>query len=291
MRNISSKFTTLRSARAEARLRLPAASLRLLRARKLDKGDALEIARMAGILAAKKTWELLPLCHQLPLTHAEVYYDFARTEVRIETTVETLSGTGVEMEALTAASVAALTLYDLLKPHAGTDLEILNVKLLEKTGGKSDYARRLAPPCSGLLLVSGRSRAETVDRARERLTQLGIRLPAAEKVAADELPARIQKALRQRVAFIATIGGTGIAADDRVVAAVRPLLDKELPGVMEAARSYGQTRTPYALMSGGVAGLIDRTLVVTLPGSSGGADETLTALSAGIVHILEGLRR
>lgn len=291
MRNISSKFTTLRTARAEARLRLPAASLRLLRARKLEKGDALEIARMAGILAAKKTWELLPLCHQLPLTHAEVHYEFARNEVRIETTAETISGTGVEMEALTAASIAALTLYDLLKPHAGTDLEILNVKLLEKTGGKSDYARRLTPACKGLLLVSGRTRAETVARAGERLTGLGIQLGKAENVASDDLPARIQKALRQRVAFIATIGGTGIAKDDRVIGAVRPLLDKELPGVMEAARSYGQARTPYALMSGGIAGLIDRTLVVTLPGSSGGADETLTALSAGIVHILEGLRR
>lgn len=291
MRNISSKFTTLRSARAEARLRLPAASLRLLRARKLDKGDALEIARMAGILAAKKTWELLPLCHQLPLTHAEVYYEFGRNEVRIETAVETISGTGVEMEALTAASVAALTLYDLLKPHAGTDLEILNVRLLEKTGGKTDYARRLTPACKGLLLVSGRTRAETVARAHQRLNGLGIQLGKAENIAPDNLPARIQKALRQRVSFIATIGGTGIAKDDRVIGAVRPLLDKELPGVMEAARGYGQARTPYALMSGGIAGLIDRTLLVTLPGSSGGADETLTALSAGIVHILEGLRR
>lgn len=291
MKNISAKPTTLRTARAEAHLRMPAASMTLLRARKLEKGDALEIARMAGILAAKKTWELLPLCHQLPLTHAEVHYQFSATEVRIETTVETVSGTGVEMEALTAASIAALTLYDLLKPVAGVDLEILNVKLLEKTGGTSGYARRLTPPCGGLLLVCGRTRPATVALVHQRLQALGIKLPTAETVTPDQLPARIARALKKNVAFIATLGGTGIARDDATVAHLRPLLEKELPGVMEAARSYGQTRTPYALISGGVAGLIGRTLVITLPGSSGGASETLTALSSGIVHILEGLRR
>lgn len=291
MRNISAKPNTLRTARAEARLRLPPACLRLLRAKKLEKGDALEIARMAGILAAKKTWELLPLCHQLPLTHAEVHYEFSAGQVRIETTVETVSGTGVEMEALTAASIAALTLYDLLKPVAGTDLEILNVKLLEKTGGKSDYVRSLKPVASGLLLVCGRTRPETVKQVRAGLQALGIRLAAAETVTAEELPARIRLALLRKTDFIATLGGTGIARDDHTVAAVRPLLDKELPGVMEAARGYGQNRTPYALISGGIAGLIGRSLVITLPGSSGGARETLTALGAGIVHILEGLRR
>ena len=291
MKNISAKPSTLRSARAEARLRMPAACMRLLRARRLEKGDALEIARMAGILAAKKTWELLPLCHQLPLTHAEVVYEFSKTEVRIETVVETVSGTGVEMEALTAASIAALTLYDLLKPVAGTDLEILNVKLLQKTGGKSDYTRRLYPAAKGVLLVSGRSRPATVAQVQQRLAALGIRLISTDKVPPAELPAKIAAALRGKVEFIATLGGTGIARDDATVAAVRPLLHKELPGVMEAARSYGQNRTPYALMSAGIAGLIDRSLVITLPGSSGGADETLTALASGIVHILEGLRR
>lgn len=291
MRNISAKPTTLRAARAEARLRLPAASLRLLRARKLEKGDALEIARMAGILAAKKTWELIPLCHQLPLTHAEMSYGFTAGEVRIEAAVETVSGTGVEMEALTAASVAALTLYDLLKPHAGTDLEITSIRLLEKTGGKSDYARRLTPPARGLLLVCGRTRPATVALVHERLQALGIRLPAPEALDADAVPARIRRALAQKTELIATVGGTGIARDDRTVAAVRPLLDKELPGVMEAARGYGQSRTPYALMSGGVAGLAGRTLLITLPGSSGGAAETLSALGPGLVHLLEGLRR
>lgn len=291
MRNISAKPNTLRTARAEARLRLPPACLRLLRAKKLEKGDALEIARMAGILAAKKTWELLPLCHQLPLTHAEVHYEFSAGLVRIETTVETVSGTGVEMEALTAASIAALTLYDLLKPVAGTDLEILNVKLLEKTGGKSDYARALKPACAGALFVCGRSRPATVAKVQQHLQKLGIRLRGVETVAPEDLPVAIRRALKQGATFVATVGGTGIARDDRTVAAVRPLLDKELPGVMEAARGYGQNRTPYALISGGIAGLIGRSLIITLPGSSGGAAETLTALSAGIVHILEGLRR
>jgi cyclic pyranopterin monophosphate synthase len=149
MRNISAKPASLRRASAEARLRMPQRCMQALRQKKLEKGDALEIARMAGILAAKKTWELLPLCHQLPLTHAEITYQFSATVVHVEARVETVAGTGVEMEALTAASIAALTLYDLLKPVAGTDLEILNTKLLEKTGGKSDFPQTLTPPARG----------------------------------------------------------------------------------------------------------------------------------------------
>lgn len=290
MRNISSKPPTLRTAKAETRLRLPKFCIPLLKNRQLEKGDALEIARMAGILAAKKTWELLPLCHQLPLTHAEIHYELGKTEVRIEATVETLSGTGVEMEALTASSLAALTLYDLLKPVAGTDLEILSTKLLEKTGGKTDYARALKPAGTAVLLVTGRTRPATVELVQERLKTLGLRVRTTEKATSAELPARLRHWQKQRISLIATLGGTGIATDDTTVAAVRPMLDKELPGVMEAARSYGQQRTPYALISSGVAGLMGRSLVVTLPGSANGARETLIALSSGLVHLLEGLR-
>jgi cyclic pyranopterin monophosphate synthase len=291
MRNISAKPASLRRASAEARLRMPQRCMQALRQKKLEKGDALEIARMAGILAAKKTWELLPLCHQLPLTHAEITYQFSATVVHVEARVETVAGTGVEMEALTAASIAALTLYDLLKPVAGTDLEILNTKLLEKTGGKSDFPQTLTPLARGLLLVTGRARAATAAAVRERLTALGIRVPRPAAVGIAALPARIRRAQQRGVEFVATVGGTGIARDDRVVAAVRPLLDKELPGVMEAARHHGQQRTPYALISGGIAGLIGQTLIVTLPGSGGGSRESLDAIGPGLVHVLDGLRR
>jgi cyclic pyranopterin phosphate synthase len=139
MKDVTAKSPTLREAAAQSRITMPPDIQVMLRERRLEKGDALEIARVAGIMAAKKTWEIIPFCHPLPITGAEISYTFEEDGVCIEAKVRTLAPTGVEMEALTAASVAALTLYDMLKPHTKA-LEIQYTRLLMKTGGKSgDY--------------------------------------------------------------------------------------------------------------------------------------------------------
>jgi cyclic pyranopterin phosphate synthase len=142
MRDVSEKAVTLRVAVAQAIVTMPQPVLEQLKARTLDKGDALEIARAAAILGAKRTWELLPLCHPLPIERHDLAYEFGDGLVKVTVEVATHARTGVEMEALTAASICALTLYDMLKPHAGTDLAIREVLLLKKTGGKSDFQRR-----------------------------------------------------------------------------------------------------------------------------------------------------
>ena len=298
MRNITAKPETLRTATAAASLEVPASCVTLLRTKKVEKGDALEIARAAGILAAKRTWELLPLCHQLPLTAVEISYELSKTKVGIRVRVETISGTGVEMEALTAASITALTIYDLLKPHAGNDMRINDIRLLEKTGGKSQYARALKPAGRAVILapsdavVSGKKRATAAQTVREGLEKAGFKIVAVEVMpgSAAALDARLRHWLRKSPDLIATVGGTGLYPGDHTVAAVRPLLDKELPGFMEAARAYGQRRTPYSLISAGIAGISGRTLIITFPGSTRGAQETLTALMSGLVHAIEGLR-
>ena len=141
MKDVSEKEITLRVAVAQAIVEMPAPVLAQLKARKLEKGDALEIARAAAILGAKRTWELLPLCHPLPLEKMDLHYEFGEKHVGLYVEVTTHARTGVEMEALTAASIGALTLYDMLKPHAGTDLVIRDVMLLKKTGGKSNFQR------------------------------------------------------------------------------------------------------------------------------------------------------
>jgi len=287
MRNISAKFDSLRSATASATLRMAPEFVELLRDRQVEKGDALEMGRAAGMLAAKRTWELLPLCHQLPLTGIDIRYELGEAEAVITVKVETVSGTGVEMEALTAASITALTIYDLLKPHAGNTMVLSEVRLLEKTGGKSDYARALSPPGRAVLLapmdavVAGKKRATATDAVREGLEKAGFVVTAQELLAGEpiELQARLQHWLAQAPELIVTVGGTGLYPGDCTVDAVRPLLDKELPGFMEAARAYGQRRTPYALLSAGVAGLSGKTLIVTFPGSTRGAKETLRRAS------------
>ena len=106
------------------------------------KGDPLEVARIAGISAAKKTSELIPLCHQLPLTHAGIEFRVRKDGIEITATASTFAKTGVEMEAMTAASVAALTIYDMTKA-LDKEIEIREVHLVEKTGGKSGTFRRM----------------------------------------------------------------------------------------------------------------------------------------------------
>lgn len=139
MKDITSKDDTLREAIAEVYIDMPQELITILQERKAEKGDALELARAAAALAAKKTWDLIPFCHPIPLTHVGVKYEFLEGSVRIITNVRTKSNTGVEMEALTAGSMAALTIYDMLKMYT-QKMTIRGQRLLRKTGGKSgDY--------------------------------------------------------------------------------------------------------------------------------------------------------
>jgi cyclic pyranopterin phosphate synthase len=141
MVDVGDKPETERTATARGEVRMKAETLSLIRQGAMKKGDVLGVARLAGIMAAKKTSELVPLCHPLPLSHIEVELDLKDDlpGVEITATVRTTSRTGVEMEALTAVSVAALTVYDMAKAVEKT-MQITNVRLVEKRGGKSDFA-------------------------------------------------------------------------------------------------------------------------------------------------------
>ncbi|MGH7169427.1 MAG: cyclic pyranopterin monophosphate synthase MoaC [Gemmataceae bacterium] len=142
MVDTSAKAETLREARASGLVRMAAATLALIRDRGLAKGDVLEVARLAGILAAKRTGDLIPLCHPLPITSAAVDFTFAGDDLlRIEATVRVFGRTGVEMEALTAVSVAALTVYDMCK-SVDRVMAIERIRLEEKSGGRSGDFRR-----------------------------------------------------------------------------------------------------------------------------------------------------
>jgi cyclic pyranopterin phosphate synthase len=138
MVDVSAKAPTERRAVASAFVRMSARTLQALR--KNPKGDPLEVARLAGIAAAKRTAELIPLCHPLLLSHIDVDAKLCQNGVEISSTIRTTGPTGVEMEAMTAAAVAALTVYDMCKA-LDKGIEIANVRLLEKTGGKSGAYR------------------------------------------------------------------------------------------------------------------------------------------------------
>jgi cyclic pyranopterin phosphate synthase len=141
MVDVGAKPETAREAIASGDVHLSAAARRAIRTRAVKKGDPLQTARLAGIMAAKRTSEIIPLCHPLPLTHADVDLDARPFGYRITATVRTVGRTGVEMEALAAVTVAALTLYDMLKA-IDRSMVISRIRLLEKRGGKSGEYRR-----------------------------------------------------------------------------------------------------------------------------------------------------
>ncbi len=140
MVDVGDKATTARTATASGKVLLSAKTITFLRSQANPKGDPLEIARIAGIMAAKKTPELIPLCHQINLANADVTAELKDYGIYIEATAKTASQTGVEMEALTAVSVAALTVYDMCKA-VQKDIEITDIRLETKTGGTTDYKR------------------------------------------------------------------------------------------------------------------------------------------------------
>lgn len=295
MKDVGMKPESLRRARASAELLAPPHCIERLRNGDTEKGDPLKTARVAGILAAKRTDELIPLCHPLPIYQADVHFELGDDRVKIVAKVETIAPTGVEMEALTAASIAALTIYDMLKPYCEpAELSIRECRLDEKRGGKSHYRRHLPAPLAAAVLVlsdkvaAGR-KPDTAGRAVETELAAAGFAPIHYAVLPDEPQALLNAIgeLREHHALIATVGGTGIGKRDITVDTLKPLITRELPGLMEAARAFGQRRTPYAALSRGVAGFAGDTLLLTLPGSRGGASESLAAILPSLIHVFE----
>nr|MBP6574817.1 bifunctional molybdenum cofactor biosynthesis protein MoaC/MoaB [Flavobacteriales bacterium] len=289
------KPTTLREATAEATVVVSLAeTIAAVKEKRVPKGDVLEAARVAGLFGIKRTADMIPDCHPLPIEHAELTFEVQAMSILVKVKVRTIYRTGVEVEAMHGASVAALTIYDMLKP-IDKGISIERIRLVEKKGGKSDWkdAFDKAPRAAVLIISDSVAAGKKEDKAgaaiMERLKKLGVEV-AAQAVVEDE-PDRIAMQVKvwalEKFDLILTTGGTGLSPRDRTPEAIAPILDREVPGIMEAARSYGQERMPWAMMSRGVAGMINRTLVITLPGSTRGAQETMDALFPFVLHVIK----
>ena len=289
---ITHKSTTLRKAIAQAIVRVSKPqTIQAIRDRTVPKGDVLECARVAGLFAAKRTADMIPDCHPLPIEFTAVSYSLGELELQIQVEIHTIYKTGVEVEAMHAASVVALTIYDMLKPiDKGVSIE--QIKLLEKKGGKSDRSVSLSQALRAAIVVcsdtlaSGQGQDRSGEVIREKLVQLGISVEE-KRVVADEVTA-IQAAARdfvgQQLDLVIFTGGTGISPRDVTPEALEPLLDRRLLGVEEAIRAYGQQRLATAMLSRSLAGQIGKMLVLALPGSPAGAAEGMDAVFPALLH-------
>ena len=299
MKDISDKVTTLRTALARSVLRVTDSTIATIKAGEIPKGDPLVIAKVAAVQAAKNTSMIIPYCHQIAIDYVGVEYELTKDSIVIDVTVKATHKTGVEMEAMTAASVAALTIYDMVKP-LDDFAEIEKTILVSKKGGKSDYKPDASTKDIGaaVLVLSDRvSKGESEDRSGkiicEKLSSLGIArteyivLPDSE----PELKETIEKLCKDdSINLILTTGGTGLSPRDITVETLTPIIERRLPGVEEAIRSFGQSRNRFAMLSRAVAGVCEETVIVSMPGSTGGVKDALAVLFPPVLHALGMLK-
>ena len=252
----------------------------------------LNLAGLQDYWHAKKTYEVVPDCHPLPIEYTSIKHEIQGLSIKIEVEIHTVYKTGVEVEAMHGVMITALTMYDMLKP-IDDNVEILNIQLAEKKGGKSDikYAYPETLKVAVITCSDSISNGLGVDKSGEIVVEnlkkhhLTV---AIKKVIADDYDT-IQKEAKQLIndgyQLILFTGGTGLSMRDVTPDAIRPLIERDVPGVMEAARDYGQQRTPYAMLSRGIAGFAGESLIITLPGSPKGAEESMQAIFPYILHV------
>jgi len=293
MVDITSKTNTLRVATAQAIVKTGGKkTIELIKNGQIPKGDVFEMAKAAGLLGIKKTPDLLPDCHPLPIEYAGIEYDIQGLDVIINMTVKTIYKTGVEVEAMHGASIVALTMYDMLKP-VDKNVEISTIKLLKKTGGKSSFHTQVDGLTARVVVCSdsvssGKKEDKSGKLIVSKMQSFGLK--TEYQIIPDERT-EIEKLLKESENdLLIFTGGTGVGPRDVTPDAIRPLLDTTLAGVEEEMRRYGQERTPYAMLSRSVAGIKDKKIILALPGSSNGARECVDAVFPHLLHVFQVLK-
>lgn len=295
MVDITHKSFTLRKAIATAIVKTSSQeTIDAIEQRKVPKGDIFEFSRAAALFAIKKTSDVIPDCHPLPVEYAAISYTIEGLQVLISVEVHTIYKTGVEVEAMHGASVAALVMYDMLKP-IDKNVEIQNIRLQEKHGGKSDLKKleNQKLRCAVVVCSDTAYKGEKEDTSGKAIVALLEKYGMVDieyTIIPDEfdmIQNTFKNYITQNKNLVLFTGGTGVSVRDVTPDAIAPLIDTHIPGIVETARNYGQQRIKTAMLSRGVAGFAGETFVLTLPGSKKGVEETMEALFPQLLHVFD----
>ena len=295
MIDISDKVLSARVAIAQGKIFMDKKTIKSIEDKSLPKGDVLTVAKISGIQAAKKTYDSIPMCHQINLSFIDVSFTIEADGIKISAIAKTNEATGVEMEALSAVSNAALTIYDMCK-SADKNMSISNVSLIKKTGGKTSHKTNYRPKVGIITLSDSAFSGENQDLSGLILSE-GFRdsgciieetiiLPDGSK----KLIPIIKEWSSKNVELILTTGGTGLGSRDLTTGIIEKILDSKLPGVEQALHSYGYTKIKSAMLSRLLAGVMGKTIIICLPGSPGAVKDALNVLIPSIFHSFHILR-
>jgi len=293
MFNVGAKPDSYRTARAKAVLSIDAKTAVLIRQRKSPKGDIVEAAKIAATSGAKKTSDLIPYCHPIPIDHIKVQVSVRSQAIEVDVEVKSIWKTGVEMEALSGACIGALTIYDMLKPIDDT-LFISSVKLVEKSGGIAQFKIKDGNKIrAGVIVVSDSVAAgKRVDKSGKFIVKT-LKERSIEVVKYQAVPddsSTIEELLIKysddlQLNLILTTGGTGLGPRDVTPESTRKVIEREITGIAEGSRAYGQRRTPLSMLSRGIAGVRGKSLIINIPGSLNAVSEYLEFLFPGLEHV------
>lgn len=292
MFNVGAKPDSCRIARAKAILSIDAKTAVLIRQSKSPKGDIVEVAKIAATSGAKKTSDLIPYCHPIPIDHVKVQVSIRSQAIEVDVEVKSIWKTGVEMEALSGACIGALTIYDMLKPIDDT-LFISSVKLVEKSGGIGQFRIKEGNKIrAGVIVVSDsvaagkradKSGKFIVKTLKERsIDVVKYQVVPDDSSFIEELLVKYSDDLHLNL--ILTTGGTGLGPRDITPESTRKVIEREITGIAEGSRAYGQRRTPLSMLSRGTAGVRGKSLIINMPGSLNAVSESLEFLFPGLEH-------